>query len=311
MAGELDRSKLRGVVPVLEVPFHPDERLDVDGFVDVVEHVLGTGASGVMFPGFASEFHKLDAGERDALLEVLIPRCRAAGVAAVVAVQDHGTRVATRSAVAAAKAGAHAINLLPPHQLGPNADAVEAHIAAILLSVDPVPVILQHAPGQTGNGLDPSSISRLARAHPNLSAVKVESTPPGRMIAALAAATPAVPAFVGYAGVQLLDALRRGAIGVQPGCSFAELYVRVWRTWERGDVADAEALHGRMLPYLAHWMQSVELIIAAEKLISFRRGLIAAPTCRAPAHVLDDFEVAQVERFLVDFADYLDPVGRS
>jgi len=47
---------LRGVSPVLEVPFHDDESVDYDGFSEVVAHSLGTGVTSVMFPGFASEF---------------------------------------------------------------------------------------------------------------------------------------------------------------------------------------------------------------------------------------------------------------
>jgi 4-hydroxy-tetrahydrodipicolinate synthase len=60
-----------------------------------------------------------------------------------------------------------------------------------------------------------------------------------------------------------------------------------------------------MLPYLSYWMQGVELIIAAEKLISQRRGIIASAHCRAPAHALDTEEVRMVERFLDEFADLL------
>jgi hypothetical protein len=42
-----------------------------------------------------------------------------------------------------------------------------------------------------------------------------------------------------------------------------------------------------MLPWLSYWMQSVELIVAAEKEISARRGLIRTAHCRAPAWRLD------------------------
>lgn len=60
-------------------------------------------------------------------------------------------------------------------------------------------------------------------------------------------------------------------------------------------------LHRRMLPYLSYWMQSVELIVAAEKLISLRRGLINSATCRAPAHALDGVEIQMIQEFLQEF----------
>lgn len=167
--------------------------------------------------------------------------------------------------------------------------------------------MLQYAPAQTGTSLDAELIASIAAEHPNLAAVKVESTPPGALIAALAGGDPALPAFVGSAGLQLPDALRRGAAGVQPGCSFSELYVELWRLWERGDEPSALALHGRMLPYLSYWMQSVELIVAAEKLVSYRRGVVRTPVCRSPAHALDEVEVALVDAFLAEFSAELAP----
>jgi 4-hydroxy-tetrahydrodipicolinate synthase len=293
---------LRGVSPVLEVPFHDDESVDYDGFSRIVDHVLGTGVTSVMFPGFASEFHKLADDERVLLRERLLARTRdRVDVAAIIAVQDHATAVAARRAREAVAAGADAINLLPPYLLGPSRAAVRQHVRAVLSAVAPVPVVLQYAPAQTGTSLDAEVIASIAAEHPNLVAVKVESTPPGALIAALAAAEPSLPSFVGYAGLQLPDALRRGAVGVQPGCSFTELYVRFWRLWMAGDTPAALALHRRMLPYLSYWMQSVELIVAAEKLVSLRRGLTRTAKCRAPAHRLDDNEVALVDAFLQEF----------
>jgi dihydrodipicolinate synthase/N-acetylneuraminate lyase len=293
---------LRGVSPVLEVPFHDDESVDYDGFSDVVAHVLGTGVTSVMFPGFASEFHKLADDERQLLRGRLLDQTRGRDdLAAIVAVQDHATVVAARRAAEAVADGADVINLLPPYLLGPSRAAVRAHVRAVLSAVTPTPVVLQYAPAQTGTSLDAETIASIAADHTNLVAVKVESTPPGALIAALAQTTPPLPALVGYAGLQLPDALRRGAVGVQPGCSFTELYVLLWRLWEAGDKPAALALHRRMLPYLSYWMQSVELIVAAEKLISLRRGLIHSATCRAPAHALDHGEIQLAEAFLQEF----------
>jgi 4-hydroxy-tetrahydrodipicolinate synthase len=131
--------------------------------------------------------------------------------------------------------------------------------------------------------------------------VKVESTPPGRMIAELAAGDPPLASLVGYAGVQLPDALRRGAVGVQPGCSFTELYLQVWRDWEAGERESAIELHRRLLPYISYWMQNVELIVQAEKTILARRGIIASEQCRKPGWTLDGDERAMIDEFFEEF----------
>jgi 4-hydroxy-tetrahydrodipicolinate synthase len=300
------RTLVRGVSPVLEVPFGPDGAVDVGGFQRVVAHVLGTGVSSVMFPGFASEYHKLDEDERDALTEILLAQTRERpDVAAILAVQDHATRLAVRRAQRLVDAGADLINLLPPHYLSPTRRAVGDHIRAVLAAVDPVPVVLQYAPIETGTSLDAAGLAEIAREHANFAFVKVESSPPGPLISQLAEGDPALPSLEGYAGVQLPDAARRGAVGTQPGCSFTEIYVEIWRRFENGEAAGAWDLHRRLLPYISYWMLDIELIIAAEKLISVRRGLFESPYCREPAHRLDREEVATIDRFLAEFADLL------
>lgn len=297
-----------GVCPVLETPFTDDGGVDAAGFVRVVDHVLSTGVTSVMYAGFASEFHKLTHGERRTLTGLLLDCTRGRpDVAAVVSVPDHATVVAVEEARWAVEQGADALNVLPPHFLGPSRAAVRDHLAAVLEAAAPCPVVLQYAPAQTGTALDASAIAELAARSPNLVQVKVESSPPGTLISALAAQAPELGAVVGSAGLQLPDALHRGAVGVQPGCSFIELYLRVWEQWHT-DRAAALVLHRRMLPYISYWMQGVELVVAAEKLVSARRGLIASAHCRAPGHALDAEETALVDRFLVEFADELPPV---
>jgi dihydrodipicolinate synthase/N-acetylneuraminate lyase len=301
---------VRGVSPVLEVPFDEAGEVDYAGFARVVSYVLGTGVTSVMFPGFASEFHKLADDERWRLVRILLDQTRdRSDVAAVLAVQDHATNLAVSHARRLVDAGADLLNLLPPYFLSPDPAAVRRHVRAVLEAVAPTPVVLQYAPHQTGTSLDAATIAGIARDLPNLVLVKVESTPPGAFIAALGTQDPALPAVVGYAGVQLPDAVRRGAIGVQPGCSFTEVYVEIWRRFERNDVKGATELHRHLLPYISYWMLDTELIIAAEKLISVRRGLFGSAHCRAPAHHLDTAEKAMIDRMLAEFADLLPDLG--
>jgi 4-hydroxy-tetrahydrodipicolinate synthase len=183
-------------------------------------------------------------------------------------------------------------------------------VRAVASAIAPVPVILQYAPALTGTSLDAAVIARIARDLPNLVQVKVESVPPGAFITALAAQSPALDSVVGYAGVQLIDAIRRGAVGVQPGSSFVEIYLDIWSAWQGGREKEAIDLHRRLLPYISYWMQSVELIIAAEKRISRLRGLIDTERCRAPERRLDSEEEAMIDRFLSEFEQQLLPIDK-
>ncbi|WP_238161419.1 dihydrodipicolinate synthase family protein [Kribbella antibiotica] len=301
---------VRGVSPVLEVPFTADGAVDYAGFERVVEYVLSTGVTSVMFPGFASEFHKLSETERRRLTTLLLSHTRDRDdVAAVIAVQDHATRLAAQRALESVEAGADLINLLPPHFLSPSRNALADHVRTVLTAIDPIPMVLQYAPSETGTSLDADLLRSIALDHPNLRLVKVESSPPGPLIAELAAGTPTLAALEGHAGVQLPDAIRRGAVGTQPGCSLTEVYLKIWRRFATGDEAGGVDLHRRLLPYISYWMLDTERIIAAEKLISVRRGLFESPYCREPAHHLDVEEVRMVDRALAEFADLLPRLG--
>jgi 4-hydroxy-tetrahydrodipicolinate synthase len=292
---------IRGVCPVLAVPFVENGDIDLDSFRTMTRHVLGTGVTAVMLFGFASEFYKLTDEERTLLRRALLQETRGRDdVTAIISITDHATEVAVRNAREAVADGANALNILPPHLLGPSRAAVLDHLAAILEAVD-APVIIQYAPALTGTNLDAQSLRGLAAAHANLRMIKVESTPPGRLIADLAGGDPPLSALVGYAGVQLPDALRRGAVGVQPGCSFIEVYVAVWRAWEAGEHDQALDVHRRLVPYISYWMQHIELIIQSEKTILARRGIVASDRCRAPGWPLDREETAMIDDFLEEF----------
>ena len=301
------RGSISGVIPVVEVPFVEDEQVDHAGFQEVVGRQIAAGVDGLMFPGFASEFHKLSARERRELTQSLLSSLAAVpgGPIAVVSVSDHATNVAVREAQWAVEAGASALNVLPPFLFGPSPAAVIAHLDAVLEAVAPTPVIIQHAPAQAGGHLGPRELAELAAKHPNLSAVKVESQPPGRLVSLLGEQQPRLESLVGYAGLHAIDALDRGAVGIQPGCSFSELYVELWRRWTGDDREGARELHAKMLPYLSAWMQHVELIVAVEKQISVERGWFTHATVRTPGWTLDDREHATIEAFLEEFGRWL------
>lgn len=297
---------------MLETPFTSAGDVDTASLLGLVDHLAAIGADALMYPGFASEYLKLTDAERDDQVLQVIVRAKEHGLTAVASVADHGTHAAVARAERYAAGGASLINILPPHQLGPGSDAVFAHLVAVIAAIAPTPAVLQYAPAQTGLALDAAMIGRLADVAPNLVQVKVEAQPPGRLVSALGQAAPRLTSVVGYAGLHLTDALRRGAVGVQPGCSFTELYLRVWDLWQSGDRPGATTLHQRMAPYLATWMQHVEFIVAAEKRISLLRGLIPSDICRAPGWTLDQEERSQIDRFLTEFARELaTPVRRE
>lgn len=298
---------ISGIIPIVAATFTDGGALDEDSFQSLVRHLLGTGARALTLFGLATEFYKLSDADRARMQALLLAETSRSGeVAGVISITDHSWEVAAQRARAAEAQGADALMLLPPYFLGPSEDAVLEHLRRVIGAVR-LPVIVQYAPAQTGVRIAPEVFLRLRDELPNADFVKVETQPPGRYVAQLVERSRGrLGALVGYAGVQMPDVLARGAVGIQPGCSFAEVYVELWRRWQT-DRLGFRALHERLLPYTSYWMQGVELIVKAEKVILKRRGLIASDYCRSPAYALDAVELAQIEQFLGEFAPWLGP----
>lgn len=294
-----------GVVPVLPTPFLPNGDVDHDSFRAVLQHVSAAGVRGVMFPGFASEFYKLSDPERQQLIHEVIDGAGRAGVSSIIAVQAHSTRIAIEEARDFVRQGAAAINLLPPQFMAPSATAIIEHCSAILAAIPETPVILQYAPTATAP-ISTEAIVALASQHPNLVAVKVESRPPYGLIDALSNAEKAVPCFAGSGGLFMLDSLRLGAVGVQPGSGFVEIYQGIYDAWTEGRESEARDIYLRLLHYLVGWANEQERMVAIEKTIAQRRGLIANSLCRTPHRELTAVEFDSVDRFMQEFSEFFE-----
>jgi dihydrodipicolinate synthase/N-acetylneuraminate lyase len=297
--------EISGIVPIMAATFTSSGTLDTDSFQSLIRHLVATNASGLTLFGLATEFYKLADDDRARMqMLMLAETTHSESVAGIISITDHSWEVACQRAREAEAQGADALMLLPPYFLGPGEDAIVEHLKRVIGGVK-IPVIVQYAPMQTGVRIAPDVFLKLRDLLPNADFVKVESQPPGRYVSQLIERSHgSIRSLVGYAGVQMPDALARGAVGIQPGCSFTEIYVELWRLW----LSDHSAflhLHRKLLPYINDWMQGVELIIKVEKVILKRRGIIASDYCRSPAYTLDKREQAYIDQFMSEFSEWL------
>ena len=63
---------LRGIITVLNTPFHDDDSLDLSGLEANVENAIQAGVAGFLVPAMASEVGYLTEGERLALVETTV-----------------------------------------------------------------------------------------------------------------------------------------------------------------------------------------------------------------------------------------------
>jgi 4-hydroxy-tetrahydrodipicolinate synthase len=274
-------AELKGIYPILATPFGADGEVDEKSFERLIEFLGGSGVQGLTLFGMAGEYYKLSDNERRALEAIFLKSTRGR-LKRIVSVTEHSIELARKRAREAAEAGADALMVMPPFFLSPDTGAVREHIREIALAVA-IPIVVQYSPNQTGLRLPPRFFVDLTQEFPDLQYVKVDSTPAGPLISSLVKMSDGrIKPFVGYAGLQMVDAFARGAVGCMPGCSLSEPYVEIYSALARGDRNQAARLHGRLLPLINYMMQSLEFIIQCEKTILCWRGMIASDYCRHP-----------------------------
>ncbi|HEV2076057.1 MAG TPA: dihydrodipicolinate synthase family protein [Thermoleophilaceae bacterium] len=298
--------ELRGCYPILATPFRPDGAIDEESVVSLVRHLHACGLPGFTMFGLASEFYKLSDADRETLIGAAFG-ARAPDQTAIVSVTAHSLEVAVEQARRAEETGADALMLLPPFFLGPSEAEITRHVLRVAAATA-LPIVVQYAPAQTGVKMTADSFVRLNREAPNVRYVKVESAPPGPLISGITSASDgAVKCLVGYGGLQIIDGLRRGAVGVQPASGVADYYPHILEAFDKGDLEEAYALHADLLPLVNLLMQAIEPLNRLEKIVLKRRGIIAHDYCRAASYEPDDLMLAELERFVGRVSGRLHP----
>ncbi|HEM6630730.1 TPA: dihydrodipicolinate synthase family protein [Citrobacter farmeri] len=292
-------AEIVGINPIVAMPFSPQGEIDECSFVRLLEHLATSGANGATLFGIASEFPKLDDGERDRLAQLMVSTLAGSPLYRAFSVTDHCTEIAIKRAKRYQALGADALMLLPPFFLSPSPQAVQEHIFAVLEAVD-IPVMVQYAPGETGLPITPEQLATVAKRYPH-AVFKIECNPPVEYTREFLRYAPQASVLNGYAGLYMLQMLEVGGKGVMPGCSFTEVYVQIYRHWQNGEIKQAHALHQQLLPFIQRWMSHCEYIIQAEKTLLMQRGIIASDYCRRPGWTLDAADRQAITQLIHDF----------
>ena len=296
--------ELRGCYPILATPFRPDGEIDEESVVSLVNHLRTAGLPGFTMFGLASEFYKLSDSDRETLIRAAFG-ARGPDQTVIVSVTAHSLEVAGKQAVRAEEAGADALMLLPPFFLGPSEADIRRHVLGVAAATS-LPIMVQYAPAQTGVKMTADSFARLNREAPNVRYVKVEGAPPGPLISGIISGGK-IECLVGYGGLQLVDGLRRGAVGVQPASGVADYYPHILRAFDEGDLEEAYALHADLLPLVNLLMQAIEPLNKLDKIVLHRRGILAHDFCRAPSFEPDGLMLAELDRFVGRISGRLHP----
>jgi dihydrodipicolinate synthase/N-acetylneuraminate lyase len=260
----------RGVIPAIVTPFRDDLSVDADLLRLELDALVAAGCPGVVALGSLGEGGSLSYGEKKALLRL----CRetlgeraflAAGVAALT------TAEAVRLAELGAETGCDGLMVLPPYVYRGDWRETRAHFAAVIEATE-LPCMLYNNPVAYGTDVLPDQIGDLARALPNLQAVKESSTDVGRIGEIRRLAGDRLDVLIGVDDL-VLDGVAAGAAGWIAGLADAlpRESVRLFELARAGRHHEARALFDWFLPLLR--LDTVPKFVQLIKLVQAEVGL--------------------------------------
>ena len=265
------------VLTAMVTPMSPGGEIDDKGTDSLVDHLLATGHDGIVVNGTTGESSTLSDDE--SLEMVRRVKQRAGERAKVVAgVGSNDTRHAVQMAGLAADAGADALLLVSPYYNKPTQAGLVAHCRAVADTTD-LPVMLYDIPARTGIPFTTDTLITLAE-HPNIAAVKDAKGDHWASTHVMAATD--LLLFSGADEVNL-PLLALGATGVVSvvGHVAGEQYAAMVAAVDRGDLAEARAIHTSLIPVVDVLMTTSQGAIMAKAAL-VELGVIESATVRLP-----------------------------
>jgi 4-hydroxy-tetrahydrodipicolinate synthase len=262
--------KWQGVIPAITTPFKPDLSVDADLLVKQVDALVRAGCAGIVALGSLGEGGSLSFDEKKAVLrlcrEALAGRgSLVAGIAALT------TAEAARLAELAREQGAHGLIVLPPYVYKGDWRETKAHFEAVIAETE-LPCMLYNNPIAYGTDVLPEQLAELARALPNLVAVKESSADVRRVTAVRAAALDRLEVLVGVDDL-IVEGIAAGAVGWIAGLADAlpAESVRLFDLALAGKHAEARSLYNWFLPLLR--LDTEPKFVQLIKLVQVETGL--------------------------------------
>ena len=265
------------VLTAMVTPMSGGGEIDDKGTDSLVDHLLATGHDGIVVNGTTGESSTLSDDE--SLEMVRRVKQRAGDRAKVVAgVGSNDTRHAVEMAGLAAAAGADALLLVSPYYNKPTQAGLVAHCRAVADTTD-LPVMLYDIPARTGIPFSTDTLITLAK-HPTIAAVKDAKGDHWASTHVMAATD--LLWFSGADEVNL-PLLAMGATGVVSvvGHVAGEQYAAMVAAVDRGDLAEARAIHTSLVPVVDALMTTSQGAIMAKAAL-VELGVIESAAVRLP-----------------------------
>ncbi|MDG7001868.1 MAG: dihydrodipicolinate synthase family protein [Nitrososphaerota archaeon] len=283
-----DSKPFRGLFPVAQTPFTPDNKLDLECLTAEVKFCNLNRVPGLLWPLNASGWTNLTETERMDGAEAILAAAKGGKTAIVIGVQAPGGDIDTaiRLAKHAARHGADGLISLPPGAPDAkiNEPAIWDYYKALGAATD-LPLMIQ-----SYGDMSVDLIVRLYEQIPTIKGVKDETT--GTPI-------PRLPEFrrrtdhkfvvmAAHNCLQMIDELRLGFDGYVPIITYADLLQRTFELWNAGKQDEAFEMFGRV--------QAFQSIIGATQYLLTARGVFKETTIvRNASHIFGPYGVTPDE----------------
>jgi dihydrodipicolinate synthase/N-acetylneuraminate lyase len=290
----MSSSVIRGVVPILVTPFHPDGSIDEESLASLIDYNIATGVHGLGV-ALGSEVFKFNEAERAQITRLTIKAVNGR-VPVIINSGANGTDLAVFYSKAAEAAGADALMIIPPGFWPASPEEIFDYYQAIDRAVG-IPIILQDVPQ---GPVSPSLALRLADACPNVKYIKVETLPVTAKVQAMSAAVDGrLTIFGGAGGSYFIEEMRRGADGTMPFCSQPDDFVAVWDAFQRGDEATARTRFDATIMAINRLgNQGGDVFYHIHKQLLVRRGIIRGSLVRSPTTPPDAITQREIDELL-------------
>ena len=265
---------LRGLYPIMETPFTPDDKLDTAALAAEVAFINRGRVNGMIWPVFASSWSTLSDAERIEGAETILAAGKGGRSAMAIAVQNTAWDVPTsvRYAKHAAAHGADAIVAMPPNNGWNVSDDVILDYYTTIAKATDLPLIVQ-----TRGTVSVDLMIKMFQQIPTMKATKDEVGDTLARATELIQRTDnklAVWAAGGGTGPQLLESLPLGVVGLCPTPQAADLLQQVMELYWAGKKREAFDMYGRV--------QALATIPGAMEYLMVARGVFPEGTKQRP-----------------------------
>lgn len=152
---------LRGILPAIPTPVHPDDTIHVDAARILLRYLLKQGIDGVVPLGGTGEYGALSRAERVRMAELTVRETNGS-IPVIAGVLDPGYHDAMQAGRDFAAAGADGLLVLTPYYTNPTQQGIRDYYLRYA-DESPLPILIYEIPYRTRISIAPEVLHELSR----------------------------------------------------------------------------------------------------------------------------------------------------